>query len=209
MTSNYDIRLRSRRLDKYANFCELASTEVLGKDYRIEVSKIPSSKGVVIAPHGDKIEPGTSTIARRAAGADFSFYLFEGIKKSKGNGVLHITSHHFNEKKCIELVEKTLIVVAIHGCKGRRSRICIGGLDRPLKEYLSTELSIEGLPVVLDCPEFLASEPMNICNRSARKCGAQLEISPDLRKEPYIDRIAAAVHRAIEARSGSLQKLAC
>ena len=193
-------------MDSYANFSELASEEVEGKDYRIEVADRPLSRAVVFTPHGGGIEPGTSKIVRKAAGADLSFYLFEGIKKPNGNGVLHVTSHHFDEPKCLELVGKASIVVAIHGCKGPESRICIGGLDKPLKECLSNELSIEKLPVMMDCSEFLASDPMNICNRSARQCGAQLEISPDLREEPYGTRIAAAVSRAIDFHSQSLQR---
>ncbi len=188
-------------MDKYANFSELASEEAEGKDYRIEVADRPLSRAVVFTPHGGGIEPGTSKIVRKTAGTDLSFYLFEGIKKPNGNRVLHVTSHHFNEPRCLELVGKASIVVAIHGCEGPTSRICIGGLDKPLKERLKNELSIEKLPVMMDCREFLASHPMNICNRSARQCGAQLEISPDLREEPYGTRIAVAVSRTIEIHS--------
>ncbi len=195
------MRLWSRRLDRYADFSELASEEVEGEDYRIEITNRPLSKAVVFTPHGGGIEPGTSKIVRKTAGTDLSFYLFEGIKKPNGNGVLHVTSHHFNEPRCLELVGKASIVVAIHGCKGPKSRICIGGLDKPLKECLKNELSIEGLPAVVDCPEFLASDPMNICNRSARQCGSQLEISPDLREEPFGTHIATAVRRAIKIHS--------
>ena len=191
-------------MDKYENFSELHSLEVEGKDFRIEDSDRPWSRAIVFTPHGGGIEPGTSTIVRKAAGADLSMYLFEGIKIPNGNSLLHIASHHFDEPRCVALVAKTSIVVAIHGCKGPKSRICIGGLDKALKERLCEELSIEKLPVVIDCPEFLGLHQMNICNRSARHCGAQLEISPDLRTGPFVDRIAAAVHRAIESYSLSL-----
>ena len=191
-------------MDKYANFSELDSLEVEGKDYRIEVSYRPLSKAIVFTPHGGGIESGTSKIVRKAAGADLSMYLFEGIKIPNGNCLLHIASHHFDEPQCVALVAKMSIVVAIHGCKGPKSRICIGGVDKALKDRLSEDLSIEKLPVVIDCPFFLGADPMNICNRSARRCGAQLEISPDLRTGPFVDRIAAAVHRAIERYSLSL-----
>ncbi len=186
-------------MDKYAKFSELDSLEVEGKDYRIEISDRPLSKAIVFTPHGGGIEPGTSEIVRKAAGADLSMYLFEGKKKPNGNSLLHIASHHFDEPQCVALIARMSIVVAIHGCKGPKSRICIGGLDKALKDRLSEDLSIEKLPVVIDCPnKYSGLHPMNICNRSARHCGAQLEISLDLRTGPFVDRIAAAVHRAIE-----------
>jgi phage replication-related protein YjqB (UPF0714/DUF867 family) len=44
----------------------------------------------VIAPDGGSIEPGTSEIALKIAGLDFSFYAFEGRRKQHNN-CLHIT----------------------------------------------------------------------------------------------------------------------
>ena len=197
-----------RRRDKYHSFLQLISKEVEGVDFRIEVSDRPSSKAIVIAPHGGGIEPGTSEIARRAAGNDFSFYLFEGTKRGGGNRKLHITSHNFDEPTCLELVGKASVVVAVHGCKGPTSGIHIGGLDQSLKESLGEELSAEGLPVVMDSAKYPASDHRNICNRGTRQSGAQLEITRDLRKDPSADRIARAIRRAIEAHHLFLQSTA-
>ena len=125
--------------------------------------------------------------------------MFEGIKKGGGNAVLHVTSHNFDEPSCLNVIKSATVVVAIHGCSGP-SRVCIGGLDGILKAILMDELIAVGLPAVVDCPEFLAAHPMNICNRGSIKAGAQLEISPDLRRKPYYGAIAAATRVAVKRR---------
>lgn len=184
-------------MDKYAKFSELAAEEVEGTDYRIQSVHVNNSKAAVIAPHGGGIEPGTSIIAQAIAANKINLYLFEGIKKPDGNRVLHITSHHFDEPECLNLISQADIVIAIHGCRGPQSRICIGGLDHSLKRALCIELKHEGLPVVEEGHEYPGTEAMNICNRGARKCGAQLEISPDLRCAPHAQRIVDAVRRVL------------
>jgi phage replication-related protein YjqB (UPF0714/DUF867 family) len=62
---------------------------------------VPESRIAIIAPHGGGIEPGSSTIARAIAGEDINMYLFEGIKVAKGNAIVHIASHHFDEPRCL------------------------------------------------------------------------------------------------------------
>ena len=39
----------------------------------------------IIAPHGGKIEPGTSEIVRSIAAEDYNFCAFEGIKPAGNN----------------------------------------------------------------------------------------------------------------------------
>ena len=85
----------------------------------------------IIAPHGGKIEPRTSDLARRIAGDDYNFYCFEGIK-DKDNACLHITSHRFDEPGAIKLVSKSDLVVAVHACTGTAGLVHIGGLDKKL-----------------------------------------------------------------------------
>jgi len=74
--------------DKYASFQELARSEPRGV-YRVR-SRPRRATIAVIAPHGGSIEPGTSEIALKIAGLDFSFYAFEGRRKQHNN-CLHIT----------------------------------------------------------------------------------------------------------------------
>jgi phage replication-related protein YjqB (UPF0714/DUF867 family) len=87
--------------DKYASFQELERTE-RRRVYRV-LSRPRKARIAIIAPHGGKIEPGTSEIARKIAGADFSFYAFEGRKKQH-NKSLHITSTRFDEPICLALI---------------------------------------------------------------------------------------------------------
>jgi phage replication-related protein YjqB (UPF0714/DUF867 family) len=53
----------------------------------------------IIAPHGGKIEPGTSEIAAAIAGDDYSLYRFQGLR-DRPREELHITSAKFDEPTC-------------------------------------------------------------------------------------------------------------
>ena len=52
--------------DTYSCFAELKNHEEQNKDYKISISNV-GSRITIIAPHGGKIEPGTSDIAKRIA----------------------------------------------------------------------------------------------------------------------------------------------
>ena len=90
-------------MDRYSCFSDLAACEVRGTSYDIHVHREAASRVAVISPHGGGIEPETSRIAESIAGAEFSLYCFRGLKRT-GNGVLHITSHNFDEPECLELI---------------------------------------------------------------------------------------------------------
>src|SRR5580693_5386201 len=98
--------------DRYKSFVELAGNEKENSDFRVR-SRACRGTPAVIAPHGGGIEPGTSELADSIAGADLSFYAFEGIKRT-GNAVLHITSGRFDEPQGIALVAASPRVVALH-----------------------------------------------------------------------------------------------
>ena len=97
----------------YLNFEALAQRERPGIDYGIVVRRAEPAFAIV-APHGGGIEPGTSEIADAIARQRWSFYSFEGLK-TKGNGILHITSTRFDEALCLLLLGVTNRVVTIHG----------------------------------------------------------------------------------------------
>lgn len=69
----------------------------------------------IIAPHGGKIERGTSELARAIGGTDYRIYCFEGTKPNN-NRDLHITSTNFDEPEGVKLVSACDRVVALHGC---------------------------------------------------------------------------------------------
>jgi phage replication-related protein YjqB (UPF0714/DUF867 family) len=167
--------------DTYNSFAELDNYEERNKDYKISAIEVGSSI-TIIAPHGGKIEPGTSDIVRRIASQKFNYYCFEGIKK-KNNRRLHITSHHFDEPMAIRMVSKSLIVVAIHACTGHERCVYLGGLDNMLKVAIANELGSRGISVSNGKGRFKGINPDNICNRGANKQGVQLEISRGLRDD--------------------------
>ena len=99
--------------DQYSRFEALARCEVDGRDFRVRSCQRDGAT-IVVAPHGGRIEPGTSEIAEAIAGADLSFYAFEGTR-SRDNGWLHITSTRFDEPQCLKLIASVERVVTVHG----------------------------------------------------------------------------------------------
>ena len=167
--------------DTYSCFAELKNHEEQNKDYKISIRDV-GSRITIIAPHGGKIEPGTSDIAKQIAAERFNYYCFEGIKTEK-NGRLHITSHNFDEPMAVQLISKSQIVGAIHACTGNEKFVFLGGLDEMLKEVIANELESGGIIVPKGHGKFTGSNPDNICNRGANKKGVQLEITRGLRDD--------------------------
>jgi phage replication-related protein YjqB (UPF0714/DUF867 family) len=190
-------------MSKYASFGELAEHEAQGRDFRVRRVERPGSRVVILAPHGGKIEEGTSEIAALIAGTDHSLFCFEGLKSHGRNRDLHITSHRFDHPDCLEMAARRDIIVSVHGCMGH-SRIFVGGLDVDLSERLSNGLVAEGYVVISEDHKYPGRHPFNICNRGLRKKGAQLEITYDLRAPGHHGSIARAVRAAIADFSASL-----
>lgn len=187
-------------MDRYATFSALKAKETEGADYQVVVRRRPTSNVAVIAPHGGGIEPGTSIIARLVAGRDHNLYIFEGSEGS-GNSALHITSHRFDEPRCLQLLNRCDTAVAIHGCGGDHPRIVLGGLDQPLVDRVRAGLVRARLPVTEeDDDSYPGQDPSNICNRTAKRCGVQVEISLDLRLDRALRRrIATAIRQTLAA----------
>ncbi len=167
--------------DKYASFQTLASMERENDDFRIRPVDRPTAT-VIVAPHGGGIERGTSEIAKAIAGGEYSLYLFEGLK-ADGNGDLHITSTRFNEPKCLRLIERSRLVIVVHGCANNRDKphsIHMGGLDGETSGRIEDALQRAGFPTVRDV-DTPGTEPLNICNRGSSRRGVQLEIPEAVR----------------------------
>ena len=192
--------------DTYSCFAELDNHEERNKDYKISAIEVGSSI-TIIAPHGGKIEPGTSDIARRIASQRFNYYCFEGIKK-ENNRRLHITSHNFDEPMAVRMVSKSLIVVAIHACTGHDRFVYLGGLDKMLKVAIADELGSRGIIVPSGHGKFKGLNPNNICNRGANKQGVQLEITRGLRDDlKKRQLISTAVQAALTKMTEKVQPL--
>ena len=167
--------------DVYKNFEELIQYEKEGIDFNIEVDD-RGSRYAIIAIHGGGIEPGTTEIARALAGEIFSFYSFIGTKDTESeNEKLHITSSHYDEPRCINLLSKSIKAISIHGKDSGEEFVMVGGLDEEVIKMLKGALAQNSFEV-RNAPENVnGNSPDNICNRCASKKGIQLEISRGLR----------------------------
>jgi len=171
-------------MDSYSDFSELRQNEKEGEDYVI-LCRETNSKIAVIAPHGGGIEPGTVDIADAVAGSEHTFYAFKGIKKT-GNRILHINSNKYDEPEGLRISKHAHIVVSIHGCRGRKEMVLIGGKNRKLKQIFMFQLREAGFnAVVSEVCGLLGKNPKNICNRCKSGKGVQLEISRGLREKMF------------------------
>lgn len=166
--------------DKYSSFPALASAE--SKDaYQIVVAD-RGSEVVVAAPHGGKIEPGTSEIARAIAGTALSFYLFEGRRRS-GNRLLHITSSRFDEPQCLALLGRAKTVLTVHGEDSEKEVLYVGGRDVAAIERIRKALANASISIQQHSnPHLQGHDGRNICNVGSSGAGVQLEFSRGLRK---------------------------
>ena len=186
-----------RTTDSYAGFADLEKQQVRGIDYEIEMHRRPASPVAIIAPHGGRIERGTSAIARGIAGEDFNLYLFEGIKSSGNYVALHLTSRRFDEPSCLGLIAQCSYVVVIHGCKGDSEKVLLGGLDHELKAQLADILGKAGVEVETHRHRYPATDQDNICNRGRLAKGVQLELSARLRGGTAERRFVKAVRSVL------------
>jgi phage replication-related protein YjqB (UPF0714/DUF867 family) len=196
----------SNPADDYMGFRDLAKAQDEGSDYRVHVRPNAGSSIAVIAPHGGGIEQYTSDIARAIASADFNLYLFEGIRPVGNYAALHLTSHRFDEPRCLELLSNCDHVVAIHGCRGEEQQALVGGLDGALKVSVAQAIAELGVDTRLQGHQFPAIEPRNICNRGRRGAGVQIEMTMALRRQGPCDAISAAVRAVLLALPSDLPR---
>lgn len=185
--------------EHYRGYGDLANAQIEGADYRVHMRPVAGSSVAVIAPHGGSIEHYTSDIARAIAEDDFNLYLFEGIRRSGNYAALHLTSHRFDEPRCLELLANCDHVIAIHGCGGGAQQALVGGLDGPLKMAIAQAISVLGIDTRVEDHRFPAIEPKNICNRGQRSVGVQVEMTMPLRLQGPRDALAAAIRSVLLA----------
>ena len=171
-------------MDKYSSFTDLLAEEVEGIDYRIELQD-RGTEDLIMAPHGGRIEPGTSEIARSIAFKHLSLYLFEGIRPGLKHHELHVTSHKYDEPQALEAVRRSKRVLAIHGRadKGDIHTIWIGGRDTSAHEVVLSRLQSVGFKCQIQGGSLAGKHPNNICNRGTSARGVQLEIPRSLRDD--------------------------
>lgn len=165
----------------YASYAELARRHLEGADFQVRIAHRPESGIAILAPHGGAIEEGTSEVAQALAGVEFNLYLFEGLRAAGNYAALHLTSHRFDEPRCLELLAGCDHVIAIHGCRGDAPQALLGGLDTALKERIGAAIATTAIDVRMSGHQYRAVHPHNICNRGRRRAGVQIELTTALR----------------------------
>lgn len=156
-------------------------------DYILEIEPRISPVSV-IAIHGGQIEGGTTEIARRVSEIGYyKYYSFVGIRNfesdSPKNLELHITSHKFLHKPCLELVGNSIATLSIHGADEKKEVTYVGGKNFVHANLIKDELRKYNFFVDDNIREGLEGYGvLNICNRNMRNMGVQLELSQGLRE---------------------------
>ena len=164
--------------DLYGSYADLAAGEAEGVHYRIRVID-RASPIAIVAPHGGRIEAGTSQTAALIAADVFSLYCFEGLVSGRR---LHITSARFDEPRALALVESADIAIGVHGRadRGDHRTIWLGGLHESLRDAIGAALERVGFKTSTD-HHMQGKAPGNICNRGRLRAGVQLELPMSLR----------------------------
>ncbi|PVB78886.1 replication protein [Salmonella enterica subsp. enterica serovar Legon] len=172
--------------DTYSCFAELEKAEDK-KSYNITCDmKNRSSVYAIMAPHGGKIELGTTEVSMAIARDDLSLYIFDA-NKPNNNKTLHITSSRFDEPHCEVMLKNVETVLGIHGAADPdtdpKERVWVGGnLSDTFETHLKETLQSLGFLVEIN-PKFTGNSPKNICNRGASRQGMQLELTKSLREK--------------------------
>jgi phage replication-related protein YjqB (UPF0714/DUF867 family) len=186
--------------DRYRNYAELAAAHREGDDFRITLQ--PRGSGVaIVAPHGGRIERGTSDIARAIAGEDFDLYLFEGHLPALNFETLHLTSRHFDEPRALAMIAACDIVVAVHGVAAPGDCALLGGRDVALACAMADRLHARGVRAQVSGHRYPGLDAANLCNRGRTERGVQIELSDGLRGGPLEHAVIDALRAALRSRT--------
>ena len=158
---------------RYQSYKQLKDT-----DYRIETHQ-GTSDAVIIAPHGGKIEPGATEIAKAIAGEDHSYYSLEGLKPGN-NHHLSIPSDKFDEPFALKIIGQANRVIAIHVFFDSKELVYIGGLDTDLRKKIEANLKQEEFKTIKPGYNFESENINNICNRGKTEKGVNIGIARGL-----------------------------
>ncbi|CAL99462.1 phage replication-related protein YjqB (UPF0714/DUF867 family) [Saccharopolyspora erythraea NRRL 2338] len=185
--------LPARAADTYPSNTALYADPALvhGTDYRIRHRRHRTpSPPAVIAPHGGEIEAGTSELCLAIAtwpdGAAFDYWAFEGLRSPSA---LHVTSTRCDDPLALSLCARSPCALSLHGCRAEQTgtdrdaqSVLVGGRDGTTRHHLIRELRRAGFDATDASSHGVLSgmSPANICNRTRRGRGSQLEITTPL-----------------------------
>lgn len=186
--------------DYYSCYDDLARHHTEDVDYAVHTRRPHYFRIAILAPHGGRIEGGTSEVARLIAGDEHGLYLFEGLRTSADNFErLHLTSHYFDEPRCLDLIAGCDTAIAVHGYAAAGPDVLLGGRDERLKQALAPALAAQGLSVLTEGHRYPGRDPRNVCNRTRSGRGVQVELSDRLRKSRDWSGLVRAVRAVLGA----------
>lgn len=165
--------------DRYRSIQELlASTSE--QNYCIDYCN-RGTQVLLVAPHGGKLEPGTSQLVKALAGESYSYYDFQGLT-DKFDPEVHVASTRFDCPYLQPLLNQAELALTFHGCCDPGQTVYLGGLDRENIQNLWHRLETAGFKVAEHVYHRGVSSK-NICNRARSGKGIQVELSNDWQLE--------------------------
>ena len=159
------------------------------KHFRIRRGNLENIRHcLLVAPHGGRIEPGTTRIVLAVTRLHrWAYYCFDGCLLRNNWRKLHIASTSYDVPTLLELLPRTQFVVSFHGESNRRERVIyVGGLYREGRERLLAALAVDlrdldirvrDATIEIKAEEIAGLSPRNMTNRGATGQGVQLEFS--------------------------------
>jgi len=148
-----------------------------------------------VTPCGESIPPVCGDVCSTGLAHEQS--RLEGIRPHGNYAHLHLTSHKFDEPRCLGLLSSCNHVIAVHGCRRETQQAFIGGLDEALKARVAQAIAELGVDVRLHGHSFPATNPWNICNRGHRGAGIQIEMTTALRRDGPCKAISEAIRAVL------------
>ena len=161
---------------------------VLGRDFRVAFGDSRIELGLLVAPHGGGIEPGSSEIMRTVAElGGWAWYEFAGFLRQGNKDALHMASTDFDEPTLRSMLPQTAFILAFHGAtEDREPAVYVGGKwtqgRQIVTESINAVLGEHGIRAVdaMDpaVPAHLRGlDDLSITNQGKRAAGVQLEFS--------------------------------
>jgi len=75
--------------------------------------------------------------------------------------------------------------------------VLLGGRDQRLKDLLAARLAESGMSVKTDGHSFPGRDPLNVCNRTRRGMGVQIELSHQFRRRRAWSGLVDAVREVL------------
>lgn len=172
--------------DHFRSMTQLFAHTKEGVDWKKETKKRVSNV-IIVAPHGGNVEKGTTELTKMVANDNHYDYYSFTILNRKNPEKFHVTSANYNDPTLLKMVKSKDFAVSIHGAKGDKPVIYLGGLDRQLKEAIKQQLVKAHFNVKI-APTYLGGDlKQNFVNRDFKDKGVQLELSTAFRKSLFIN----------------------